>query len=320
MPARARRAAARPRCCVSPPASRGRPAGGCSSTIREVAGPERFVPPEKRNVGLMFQDFALFPASHHSRQRRLRAEVAAARGRDARGRGGARARRPRALRRRLSAHPVRRRAAARGAGPRDRAAAVGDADGRAVLGPRRAAARALQEETLQLLRETRATCLIVTHAPAEAMRLGDRIAVMRGGSSGAGRQGRGALSQSGRSVRGAAVLRDQRDPVHRRGRRAAGRRSARSSCPISATATRRFCASAGGRSVLAAGGQGLPGRVLHVKFLGDQAVLEIAAQGFERPLMTLVREGEEPARGRGGRHRRRSGERAGVSSGSGREQ
>jgi ABC-type uncharacterized transport system YnjBCD ATPase subunit len=26
-----------------------------------VAGPDRFVPPEKRNVGLMLQDFALFP-------------------------------------------------------------------------------------------------------------------------------------------------------------------------------------------------------------------------------------------------------------------
>jgi len=28
---------------------------------QEVGGPERFVPPEKRGVGLMFQDFALFP-------------------------------------------------------------------------------------------------------------------------------------------------------------------------------------------------------------------------------------------------------------------
>ena len=28
---------------------------------QEVAGPDRFVPPEKRGVGLMFQDFALFP-------------------------------------------------------------------------------------------------------------------------------------------------------------------------------------------------------------------------------------------------------------------
>jgi hypothetical protein len=37
--------------------------------------------------------------------------------------------------------------------------------------------------------------------------------------------------------------------------------------------------------------------VLHVKFMGDQAVLEVAAQGFERPLMALVPEGEEPERG-----------------------
>ena len=28
---------------------------------REMAGPSRFVPPEQRGIGLMFQDFALFP-------------------------------------------------------------------------------------------------------------------------------------------------------------------------------------------------------------------------------------------------------------------
>ena len=28
---------------------------------QEMAGPSRFVPPEKRNIGLMFQDYALFP-------------------------------------------------------------------------------------------------------------------------------------------------------------------------------------------------------------------------------------------------------------------
>ena len=37
------------------------------------------------------------------------------------------------------------------------------------------------EEMLSLLRETRATCLMVTHSPEEALRLGDRIAVMRDG-------------------------------------------------------------------------------------------------------------------------------------------
>ena len=232
MPARARRAAARPRCCASPPASRSRRRARAHQRV-EVAGPSRFVPPEKRNVGLMFQDFALFPAPHHSRQRRLRAEVAAARGRDARGGGRAGARRPRALRGRLSAHSVRRRAAARGAGARARAAAVGDADGRAVLGPRRAAARGHAGGDAGA-------------AARDARHLPDRHAHPDGGDAarrphrgdarrpaGAGRQGGRALSQSGRPVRGAAVLGDQRGAVH--GARAArcGRRSARSSCPSS---------------------------------------------------------------------------------------
>src|SRR5262245_39411645 len=39
-----------------------RPSGGrVLIDNQEVAGPDRFVPPEKRGVGLMFQDFALFP-------------------------------------------------------------------------------------------------------------------------------------------------------------------------------------------------------------------------------------------------------------------
>ena len=69
-----------------------------------------------------------------------------------------------------------------------------------------------------------------------------------------------------------------------------------------------------------AGRAGAAGRVLHVKFLGDLAVLEIAAQGFERPLLTLVREGEEPRAGREVAPCRRSRERAGVSAGSGSRQ
>jgi iron(III) transport system ATP-binding protein len=39
-------------------------------------------------------------------------------------------------------------------------------------------------------------------------------------------------------------------------------------------------------------GQGQPGRVLHTRFLGDAAMIEIAVAGFERPLKALV---EEPA-------------------------
>src|SRR5207237_2598391 len=43
-------------------AGMGRPTAGRGLTAeREVAGPARLVLPEKRNVGLMFQDFALCP-------------------------------------------------------------------------------------------------------------------------------------------------------------------------------------------------------------------------------------------------------------------
>ena len=88
----------------------------------------------------------------------------------------------------------------------------------------------MQEETLQLLRETRATCLIVTHAPAEAIRLGDRIAVMRAGR----------LVQAGKAeelYRNPADLfvarcspRSTRSRLPWRAARS-GRRSARLSCP-----------------------------------------------------------------------------------------
>ena len=44
-------------------------------------------------------------------------------------------------------------------------------------------------------------------------------------------------------------------------------------------------------------GAGLPARLLRSRFLGDLALLEVAVDGFERPLLTLVREGEQPQQG-----------------------
>jgi iron(III) transport system ATP-binding protein len=48
---------------------------------------------------------------------------------------------------------------------------------------------------------------------------------------------------------------------------------------------------------LGAAGAGLPGRLLRARFLGDLMLLEVAVEGFERPLLTLVREGEQPQEG-----------------------
>lgn len=48
---------------------------------------------------------------------------------------------------------------------------------------------------------------------------------------------------------------------------------------------------------LSGNGDGLPGRVLDVKFLGDVARLEVAVEGFDRPLKVRVGESDGWARG-----------------------
>ena len=147
---------------------------------REVAG-ANFEPPERRGVGLMFQDFALFPhlsnlanvmfglksmpKADAEREARLSLERV----------GLASIREP------VSAHAVRRRAAARGAGARGRAAPERVADGRAVLRARPPPARSGARGRAACLRESRVTCVIVTHDAEEAMRVADRIALMRAG-------------------------------------------------------------------------------------------------------------------------------------------
>jgi iron(III) transport system ATP-binding protein len=154
----------------------------------------------------------------------------------------------------------------------------------------------LQEETLTLLRETRATCLIVTHAPAEAIRLGDRIAVMRAGR----------LLQAGKAEE---LYRNPTDLFVARLFSEINEipytvESGALRTPIGAFAVpglnegeeailciRRRAIRIGGA------GAGLPARLLRSRFLGDLALLEVAVHGFERPLLTVVREGEQPRQG-----------------------
>ena len=262
----------------------------------EVAGPNRFVPPEKRNVGLMFQDFALFP---HLTIRDNVAFGLRSLPRDDAAREALAALARVGLERYANDYPhilsggeQQRVALAHAILPRPAVMLMDEPFSGLDMQLR----ERMQEETLQLLRETRATCLIVTHAPAEAIRLGDRIAVMRAGR----------LVQVGKAeelyrkpedlfvarlfseineipftVQGGAI----RTPI------GTFVVPDLSDGDLAIVCVRR-------RSIrLVPVGQGLPARVLHVKFLGDLAVLEIATQGFERPLLTVVREGEEPARG-----------------------
>jgi iron(III) transport system ATP-binding protein len=262
----------------------------------EVAGPNRFVPPEKRNVGLMFQDFALFP--HLTIRDNVAFGLKALPREDAVREALAALARV-GLERYADEYPhilsggeQQRVALARAIVPRPAVMLMDEPFSGLDVQLR----ERMQEETLQLLRETRATCLIVTHAPPEAIRLGDRIAVMRAGR----------LVQAGRAedlYRAPADLFTARlfSEINEIPVSVAG---GTLRTPVGTFVVPEL--SDGDEAVLCirrrairlvSAGEGLPSRVTRIKFLGDQALLEIAAQGFERALRTVVREGDQPEQG-----------------------
>jgi|GEM_PF-87131 len=148
---------------------------------QEVGGPERFVPPEKRGVGLMFQDFALFPhlsildnAAFGLRSlTRREAKVEAHAALDRVGLAHYANEYPHIL----SGGEQQRVALARAIAPRPSVLLMDEPF--SGLDPR--LREKMREETLAILHETRATSIVVTHDAEEAMRMGDRVALMRAG-------------------------------------------------------------------------------------------------------------------------------------------
>jgi iron(III) transport system ATP-binding protein len=147
----------------------------------EVAGDDTFLPPEKRGVGLMFQDYALFPhmsilanvmfgLTNMSRNEAQSAAMGAL------GRVGLTDYAddyPHAL----SGGEQQRVALARALVPRPGILLMDEP----FSGLDKRLRDNVRDETLAVIRETRATCIIVTHDPEEAMRMGDKIALMRQG-------------------------------------------------------------------------------------------------------------------------------------------
>jgi iron(III) transport system ATP-binding protein len=147
----------------------------------EVFGPSRTLPPEARGVGLMFQDFALFPhlnvadniafglkgdrASKVQRVAELLEKVDLS---------GFSKKHPH----QLSGGEQQRVALARALAPRPRIMLMDEPfsglDNRLRDGVR--------DATLALLKEEGAAVLLVTHEPDEAMRMADEIALMRDGA------------------------------------------------------------------------------------------------------------------------------------------
>lgn len=147
----------------------------------EIAGDRTFVPPEQRGIGLVFQDFALFPHLN------IRNNVGF--GLKNLPRGEAKTAIDRALDRvglsdygekfphMLSGGEQQRVALARAIAPRPAILLMDEP----FSGLDKRLRESVRSETLAVLKETRTTAIFVTHDPEEAMRVGDRIALMRAG-------------------------------------------------------------------------------------------------------------------------------------------
>jgi iron(III) transport system ATP-binding protein len=147
----------------------------------EVAGPSCFVHPEARAVGMVFQDFALFP--HLTVSQNVKFGLRGVPGpaaddivRRMLERVG--------LTRYASAYPHtlsggerQRVALARALAPSPRILLMDEPFSSL---DRRLRDR-VREQTMDVLRETKTTTIVVTHEPDEAMRIADRIALLREG-------------------------------------------------------------------------------------------------------------------------------------------
>ncbi|WP_230532004.1 ABC transporter ATP-binding protein [Microvirga roseola] len=252
----------------------------------EVSGPKTLVEPERRGIGLMFQDYALFP--HMTVLQNVmfglqdlsakEADIAARRALSRVGLEHYAGEYPHTL----SGGEQQRVALARSIAPRPGVLLMDEP----FSNLDRRMRDAIRDETVAILRETGATTIVVTHDPEEAMRIADRIVLMRAG----------AIIQQGESEE------IYRRPVNLFAARffcdfneiAGTVRGGQATCPVGVFPAPHL---EDGPAIVCVRPQGLklkppgfclPGRVAGRRFLGEVDLLHIDVPGLDRPLQARV--------------------------------
>lgn len=250
-----------------------------------VSSPHLHLVPDQRGVGLMFQDFALFPHKTLLQNvlfglNRLDRDDALQRARMSLARVGL-SDREADYPHRLSGGQQQRLALARAIAPRPGILLLDEP----FSGLDARMRESVRAETLAVLRETRATSLIVTHDPEEAMLLGDRVALLRDGRLAQVDKAE-ALYAAPIDLRAARFL----SPLSEFSGTVAQGRVDTPLGPVPVTGLAEGTpVTIGLRPVgalkFASAGEGVPGRILSKRTALGIDICEIGVEGLDRPLL-----------------------------------